>query len=37
MKLGKLADARTDFEKCRDISIETAAGKACQDALAKIQ
>ena len=37
MKLGKVADARADFEKCRDISIETMAGKACQDALAKIQ
>jgi hypothetical protein len=37
MKLGKLADARADFEKCREISIETTAGKACQDALAKTQ
>ena len=37
MKLGKVADARTDFEKCRDISVETTAGKACQDALAKTQ
>lgn len=37
MKLGKMADARADFEKCRDISVETTAGRACQDALAKIQ
>jgi len=37
MKLGKLADARADFQKCRDISAETLAGKACADALARIQ
>jgi type IV pilus assembly protein PilF len=37
MKLGKLADARADFQKCRDISAETMAGKACVDALARIQ
>jgi hypothetical protein len=37
MKLGKLADARTDFTKCRDISAETVAGRACVDALARIQ
>jgi Tfp pilus assembly protein PilF len=36
-KLGKLADARADFQKCRDISVETLAGKACTDALARIQ
>ncbi|MGH7294640.1 MAG: tetratricopeptide repeat protein, partial [Polyangiaceae bacterium] len=37
MKLGKLADARGDFQKCRDISAETSAGKACVDQLARIQ
>jgi Tfp pilus assembly protein PilF len=37
MKLGKLADARGDFAKCRDISAETLAGRACVDALARIQ
>jgi Tfp pilus assembly protein PilF len=37
MKLGKLADARADFTKCRDISAETVAGRACVDALARIQ
>jgi type IV pilus assembly protein PilF len=36
MKLGKLADARADFQRCRDISGETLAGKACTDALARI-
>jgi len=37
MKLGKLVDARADFQKCRDISAETLAGRACLDALARIQ
>jgi Tfp pilus assembly protein PilF len=37
VKLGKLADARADFQKCRDISAETMAGKACVDALARTQ
>ncbi|HEY4012758.1 MAG TPA: tetratricopeptide repeat protein [Polyangiaceae bacterium] len=37
MKLGKLADARADFQKCRDIGAESRAGKACVDALARIQ
>jgi Tfp pilus assembly protein PilF len=37
LKLGKLADARGDFQKCRDISAETSAGKACVTALARIQ
>jgi Tfp pilus assembly protein PilF len=32
-KLGKQADARVDYEKCRDISAETDAGKACVQAL----
>jgi type IV pilus assembly protein PilF len=35
--LGKTADARADFEKCRDISVETRAGKACVGALARMQ
>ena len=29
LRLGKNAEARQDFEKCRDISIETTTGKAC--------
>lgn len=37
MRLGKLADARTDLEKCRDISSDTPAGKACVQTLARIQ
>jgi Tfp pilus assembly protein PilF len=37
MKLGKTADARADFQKCRDISAETIAGKACVDALGHLQ
>ena len=37
MKLTHLADAKTDFQKCRDISADTLAGKACADALARIQ
>jgi type IV pilus assembly protein PilF len=37
MKLGKVVDARVDFQKCRDISAETLAGRACLDALARIQ
>ena len=36
MKLGKLAGARADYQKCRDISAETLAGRACVDALARI-
>jgi type IV pilus assembly protein PilF len=37
VKLGKVADARGDFEKCRDLSNETTAGRACVAALARIQ
>jgi len=37
MKLGRTADARADFEKCRDISAESRAGKACVEELARIQ
>ena len=33
MKLGKVADAKTDFEKCRDISAESSTGKNCVKAL----
>jgi type IV pilus assembly protein PilF len=36
-KLGKPADARADYEKCRDISADTLAGRACSQALAAIQ
>jgi type IV pilus assembly protein PilF len=37
MKLGNLADAKNDFEKCRDISVDTQAGRVCADALARMQ
>jgi Tfp pilus assembly protein PilF len=33
----KIADARADFEKCRDIAADSRAGKACIEALARIQ
>jgi len=32
-KLGKLGDAQVDFEKCRDLSPETRAGKTCTEGL----
>jgi len=35
MRLGKAEDARADFERCRDISAETLAGRACVEALAR--
>ncbi len=37
LKLAHAADARADFEKCRDISAQTPAGKACAEALARLQ
>jgi type IV pilus assembly protein PilF len=37
MKLARVADAKADFEKCRDISPDTLAGKNCVDALGKMQ
>lgn len=37
IKLGKTADARADLEKCRDISADSRAGRACSDELARIQ
>jgi type IV pilus assembly protein PilF len=37
VKLGKVSDARADFEKCRDIAVDSRTGKACVDALARIQ
>jgi len=37
MRLGKGADARVDFEKCRDLSPDTGAGKGCVAALAGLQ
>lgn len=36
MKLGKLADARADYQKCRDISADSLTGKSCVEALARI-
>ena len=35
VKEGKRDDARSDYQKCRDISAETATGKACLEALAR--
>jgi hypothetical protein len=37
MKLGKLADARADFEKCRDIAADSLTGRRCVEALPRIQ
>ena len=37
LQLGKLADARTDLERCRDLSPETSTGKRCVEGLARIQ
>ena len=37
VQLGKVADARADFEKCREIAADSRAGKACIEALARIQ
>jgi type IV pilus assembly protein PilF len=37
VQLGKVADARSDFERCRDISSDSRAGKACIEALGRIQ
>jgi Tfp pilus assembly protein PilF len=37
VRLGKVADARADFETCRDLSTDSPTGKACVDALARIQ
>ncbi len=36
MKLTHLPDAKSDFEKCRDISADTTAGKACVQALTRL-
>jgi type IV pilus assembly protein PilF len=37
VKLGKVSDARADFEKCRDISSDSRAGKTCIEELARNQ
>jgi type IV pilus assembly protein PilF len=37
VQLGKVADARSDFERCREISSDSRTGKACIEALARIQ
>lgn len=37
MRLGRVADARADFEKCRDLSAETLTGKGCVEGLARMQ
>lgn len=36
-RLGKLPEARADYERCRDISAETLTGKSCVEALARTQ
>jgi len=36
VRLGKTADARQDFEKCRDIAAESPTGKSCVQALVGI-
>jgi Tfp pilus assembly protein PilF len=36
LRLGKVADARADFERCRDIAADSLTGKTCVDALARI-
>jgi type IV pilus assembly protein PilF len=36
MRLGKTADARADYEKCRDLSAETVTGQACAASLARL-
>ncbi len=36
MKLGKIAEAREDYEKCRELSSETATGKICVKQLGTI-
>jgi Tfp pilus assembly protein PilF len=36
VKLGKDADAREDLTRCRQIAADTAAGKTCAEALAKM-
>lgn len=35
-RLGKFADSRDDFEKCRALSTETLAGRTCTEGLARI-
>jgi type IV pilus assembly protein PilF len=35
MQLGKVADARADLEKCREITAETLTGKGCVEGLAR--
>jgi Tfp pilus assembly protein PilF len=37
LRLGRAADAKADFETCRDISKETLTGKTCVESLARIQ
>ena len=37
MHLGKLADARQDFEKCREIAADSVTGRSCVGELAKLQ
>ena len=37
VRLGRAADARADFEKCRDLSAETLTGKGCVEGLARMQ
>ena len=35
-KLGKVVDARADFERCRDIGADSETGKSCAKMLASL-
>jgi Tfp pilus assembly protein PilF len=37
VKLGRVSEARADFEKCREISADSRVGKACVEELARFQ
>jgi hypothetical protein len=36
VRLAKVADAKGDFLKCREISADSSTGKKCVEALARI-
>ncbi len=36
VRLAKVADAKGDFQKCRDISADSLTGKKCVEALTRI-
>jgi hypothetical protein len=37
VRMGKVGDARADFERCRDISTDTLTGQGCAASLARLQ